>query len=33
MAWQMAGVVLTTVVIGVVLALDNRADAPRTDGA
>jgi hypothetical protein len=33
MAWQMAGVVLSTLVIGVVLALDKRADAPRTDGA
>ena len=33
MAWQMAGVVLSTGVIGLVLALDKRADATRTDGA
>lgn len=33
MAWQLAGVVLSTVVIGVVLALDGRAVTRPADGA
>jgi hypothetical protein len=31
MAWQMAGIVFTTLVIAVVYALDRRADAGRDD--
>ena len=33
MAWQLAGIVLSTVVIGAVLVLDRRTPMPRTDDA
>jgi hypothetical protein len=33
MAWQLAGIVLSTLVIGAVLALDRRTASPRTDDA
>jgi uncharacterized membrane protein len=32
MVWQMLGIVLTTIVIGVVFALDRRADAAEASG-
>ena len=33
MAWQLAGIVLSTLVIGAVLALDRRTASRRTDDA